>query len=69
MELTSHQERLFRIWREMAKVEKRRIQVGGYGYKDKPHGLKEGDLVMRWRGIDPTVACRKLVLMWFGPRF
>ena len=66
-ELTIHQERLFNIWKAMAKAEEKRVQVGGHGYKEKPHGLKEGDLVIRWRGIDPTVACKKLGLMWLGP--
>ena len=51
----------------MAKAEEQRVQIGGNAYRDKPHGLKVGDLVMRWRGIDPTVACKKLGLMWLGP--
>ena len=51
----------------MAKAEDRRIQVGGNAYRGRPHGLKVGDLVMRWRGIDPTVTCKKLGLMWVGP--
>ena len=66
-DLTIHQERLFNIWKAMAKAEDQRVQVGGNAYRDKPHGLKVGDLVMRWRGIDPTVACKKLGLMWLGP--
>ena len=47
MELTIHQERLFNIWKAMAVAEEKRVQVGGHGYNEKPHGLKEGDLVMR----------------------
>ena len=66
-DLTEHQERLFRIWRAMAKAEERRVQIGGNAYRNKPHGLKVGDLVIKWRGIDPTVACKKLGLMWVGP--